>query len=862
MNKRTYDTIIVGATCFGVGLASHLTKAGKKVLIVEPSHSAAYDFCAPLKGERCDIAAHSQSRLSAFFKAHDIAREDGLYLPQALPYALSTVLVEDGIECLYNCIPTKVSPQKDGTLRLTVMSRRSALILRAYNIIDTTGLGTLPSPYGEGFVEKKDISTSLRAVCTGSLEKASPFVKMDIYDDSIFILSLPLAENTAIGDARLAFDRALGEIPDRAFSVATFAPTLTHTFAAPVAHEVFRNVHYCPSTSYPDPIAAFEAGISYADNLSKPSVAPLYPAVPAYHECLETDVAVVGLGTAGAKAALCAADEGARVIAADMNNTMGGVGTLSGIFDYYYGAHPSFVNRVNREAYDLLARDDRYLDTHEVPLSVKLDRRHGESVPPTVKSLAYDTLASTSALSPLYGYHVARVSAEVRGGERVIKHIDLTNGRRTVRVKANQYIDGADGKMCHVAGAEFYPMRSRDNVAAPTSNVALTIQNGNLSQFWCHNGRFSGYEDPWKFSQMLVEAGASPAFLDAEKKPRRPLVSHPTYLGIREIPTVKALGSYTLHDLMTGKKTDKPVFHILAPLDITIDRPYLEDEDFMLCEMFGMHSHGFGAGLPINVAIVKGFQNLLIAGKAIGVGHSLISAARMKGAMEEEGEAVGRLAAIAATSGKATTEVDYETLCSHLSYPLTAPHEFVDLRVEEGETWKEVKLPTTISELTETLATDYPAVALYSIYSMSLKDDKKSREALKSILSELSKLSTQPNILGEQSAIALGFTGDARALPRLLDLLASAPTSRLHVDAVRHHHPWFSKTAFKPYTLAILALGFIGKNNPNEHETIAAMLKRIKRNAAAIAASTSPDAPLPYTPEEIRVCAQRAMEKL
>ena len=145
---------------------------------------------------------------------------------------------------------------------------------------------------------------------------------------------------------------------------------------------------------------------------------------------------------------------------------------------------------------------------------------------------------------------------------------------------------------------------------------------------------------------------------------------------------------------------------------------------------------------------------------------------------------------------------------------------------------------------------------------MSLKDDKKSREALKSILSELSKLSTQPNILGEQSAIALGFTGDARALPRLLDLLASAPTSRLHVDAVRHHHPWFSKTAFKPYTLAILALGFIGKNNPNEHETIAAMLKRIKRNAAAIAASTSPDAPLPYTPEEIRVCAQRAMEKL
>ena len=863
MNKQTYDTIVVGATSFGIGLALRLTKKGKKVLILEASHSTASDFSAPFKGEKCDLKTQNKNSLSAFLVAHDIAREDGLFLPAALPYALASFIAEGKIECLYNCVPTKVTQTETGSLLLCVMSRRGGLVLRTENIIDTTALGSLPTPGGRGFANPDEYTTSLRAVCAGTCGKnIAPFQPIDIYDDALFVLSLTVENDTPIGEARLASDRALGDLRDRSFSVATFASAPTYTYTTPVSRQVYRSVHFCPSTSFSDPVAAFAAGEAYVEHLAEVTDAAPYPVTPVYHEIVEADVAIVGTGTSGAVAATCAAEEGARVVIADMNHTMGGVGTVTGVFDYYYGSHPEFLNRVNTAVKQLADRDDRYLDTREVPLSLPLSYRRDLTPPPTLKSLAYDKLAQDFTVPPLYGYHAVRVATKKTGDQKNVGYVDVTNGRRTVRLVAKQFIDGADGILCRLAGAEFNRTRERDNVAAPTSLPAWTIKSGNLRQFLCHNGRFSGFEDPWRFSEMLTDALARPAYLDADGKPKRPLIYTAPYIGIREIPTVKVKNPYTLRNIIENKTTNKPVFHILAPLDITIDKPYLENELFMLYEMFGMHSHGIGAGLPIDVAFPEGFGNVLIAGKSIGVGHELISAARMKGAMEQEGEAVGRLAALAIKQQISPSDIDYETLRAHLSYPLTAPHEYVDLRIDEGGTWQKVTLPTTVDELTEILATDYPALALYSIHKLSLCQDGERKKALKAIQNHLSSLCSDEGILGEQSAIALGFTGDSRALPRLLCLLSAAPTSRLHVDAVRHHHPWFSKTAFKPYTLAILALGYIGINDPSKRDELSKTLRHIKRNAATIAASTSPDAPLPYTAEELRVCAERTMEKL
>ena len=188
MNKQTYHTIIIGATSFGAGLATSLSKEGKKVLIVEALHSTASDFSAPLKGEKCDFTKQN-NLLSKFLLTHEIAREDGLWLPQALPCAIANVLSDHSIECLYNCIPTKVTQKADGTFRLSVISRRGALILHANNMVDTTALGSLPTPDGSGFAKKHEYTTALRAVCFGSPTKApSPFETISIYDDSLFLL--------------------------------------------------------------------------------------------------------------------------------------------------------------------------------------------------------------------------------------------------------------------------------------------------------------------------------------------------------------------------------------------------------------------------------------------------------------------------------------------------------------------------------------------------------------------------------------------------------------------------------------------------------------------------------------------------
>ncbi len=855
MTNRSYHTLIIGATSFGVGLATALTKQGQRVLILESSHLAASDVSAPLKGEKCESAA--KNALATFLLTHDILRRDGLLLPQAMPYALANLIKDSGAECLYNCIPTKVTACNNGELRVSVMSRRGKLVLYTKNLVDTTALGALPTPDGKGFAEDGEYTTSLRTVCMGTCPDTPALTPIAIHDDSLFLLSLTVENGTHAGEARLQFDYALDGVYDGSFTVLTFAAELAHTYGKPVMRQVYRDTHFCPSQSFSDPVAAFGAGEAYLSQLNKITHAPAYPSLPRYHERVDADVAVIGTGTAGAVSAVCAAEEGADVVSVDMNFAMGGVSTVTGVFDYYYGSHPDFLGGVNQKVKQLAERDGRYADTREVPLSVPLDRRRELTPPPTLKSLAYDEMASALISPPLFGYHAVRVSTKKTGNEKTVTYVDVTNGRKTVRLCAKQFIDGADGIICRLAGAEFNRTRERDNVAAPTSLPAWTVKSGNLRQFWCHNGRFSGFENEWRFSQMLTEAQAAPPYMDAEGKPKRPLVYTAPYIGIREIPTIKSKTVYTLNNILDGALTDTPAFHILAPLDITIDKPYLENESFMLWEMFGMHSHGIGAGIPIGVSFPKGFSNISIAGKSIGVGHELISAARMKGAMEQQGEAIGRLAAMASKQDRSPADIPHETLRNRLSYPLTAPHPYVDLRIDDGDTWLPVELPKTVGELKEILSTDYPATALFSIYKIFNCKSTVSKKAQNSILEALVSWIDDSEILGEQSALALGFAGDARALPRLQSILQAPPETRLHVDAVRHHHPWFSKTLLKPYTLALLAMGFIGKKAEDERGLIVDSLKSVKRNAKRIAAES-----VGYTAEELRVCAERALEKL
>ena len=62
------------------------------------------------------------------------------------------------------------------------------------------------------------------------------------------------------------------------------------------------------------------------------------------------DVAVVGLGTAGAIALIAAARLGLSAIGIERLNGMGGTGTVGNIKGYYFGSHGGLYEEINKKA--------------------------------------------------------------------------------------------------------------------------------------------------------------------------------------------------------------------------------------------------------------------------------------------------------------------------------------------------------------------------------------------------------------------------------------------------------------------------------------------------------------------------------
>ena len=67
----------------------------------------------------------------------------------------------------------------------------------------------------------------------------------------------------------------------------------------------------------------------------------------------QTDVAVVGLGTAGAIAAISAARGGASVAGIERCPQPGGVGVSGAVFDYYFGIRGGLYEKINERASEL-----------------------------------------------------------------------------------------------------------------------------------------------------------------------------------------------------------------------------------------------------------------------------------------------------------------------------------------------------------------------------------------------------------------------------------------------------------------------------------------------------------------------------
>lgn len=445
---------------------------------------------------------------------------------------------------------------------------------------------------------------------------------------------------------------------------------------------------------------------------------------------VQADVCVVGGGSAGVGAAIAASRAGADVVLVERQDRLGGTSVQA----YVSAWEPGVAGPLAREIYDRLAEvpgavgfvRDHNRDRSQGPFGLWLVtpglkyeqtlRRAGvpraqwramvfepEIFPKVVARMLAETGRCRTLLETTF------TEAETDG--RRVRSIRAKSADGTVyRVRARVYIDcTGGGHLCRAAGCETmlgaesaeqfgepsappqpelvlnaislcYRVRPSDHPKrqpAPDPPVARCPRSAHVSGLPCGDlllnplamlpGRAlvdKGYDACMAEAKRIVQAHwhtfqAKPAFASYEFHSYAPM------LGIRE--SYRVVGEYVLtqHDLMAGLSGQSHA-DIVALADHSMD------------------VHGRGSrrvrgeldepyGIPYRCLVVRGWTNLLVAGRCASFSHIAASSCRLSRTMLALGRAAGAGAAQAARSGVPVGEIDVPALQEELGVALDAP---------------------------------------------------------------------------------------------------------------------------------------------------------------------------------------------
>ena len=501
-------------------------------------------------------------------------------------------------------------------------------------------------------------------------------------------------------------------------------------------------------------------------------------------------VCVVGLGTAGAIAAIAAAEQGASVIGVDEAMLPGGCGTAACVWDYYYGANGGIYERVNKIAKEIL-NAGCYM-----PSCIGEKR----SYPTTTKSLALEREFLRLGVDCYYGSPVTGVLMD---GERVAGVTILYDGEE-LAIGAQVTIDGAEGAVCRQIGLPTLGGRVSDGKSARYSRT-IGVKHGDdaLLGRWAFCGDFAGLT-PEEAAKSAFYWSAEPPCLVAQFNESSRIYALGSEIGRREVPCIASEGDFTFREYLDGRREERAVFYSFSPLDNANTDKWMEDDDMqdwqVLCDM---HAYGVTIGIPPEALIPKGTEGLLCAGKHIGTGHTMTCTVRMKTDIEKSGEAAGVLAAMAMRYGgtKAAARDHFAELRQILTasgcYNPTNDRGLCDLNVPDGPMWKSVPLPADEAAMREALASVHPAVALFAVRSGQAPVTADT----------LAEWANAPGLLGENAAVALGLLGDARAIPKLREILAGDCIVHTYRHPARAAYGWLQTTDLCNQQKAALLLG-------------------------------------------------------
>lgn len=448
------------------------------------------------------------------------------------------------------------------------------------------------------------------------------------------------------------------------------------------------------------------------------------------------DVIVVGLGTAGAVAAIAAARSGLSTLGIERQTSMGGTGTNGHVAHYYFGAKGGLFEELDERAAQF-EKEGCLTD--------------GASV--EAKKLALEEAALQAGVTICYECTAIGLYMEdgTIAGVRWIGPDGIQESGCRIVIDCS-----GDAEIAVMAGCTARFGRDSEGTTHAYSNVVSLLRNGRVKPFYTDSG-YVDHTDAAELTEALLTSATLPTHLKHTYGEGDRLLKVAPLLGIREGRLINGDHTLTFERFVQGDFTDEPLFYAYANLDNHAKDLALEsDLQQEWSVVSGLWSLRIAVPIPLAALIPQGTNNMLVAGRSLAVDHDLASCVRMKRDMQKCGEIAAKAAWLALRDGSAVRDVPYDELRELLEQSGCA-----------------TKAPDTVEWLSERneirigLASDSPGIAIWS-----------ARRLGDSMIGSLREwcAQKQDSPLRKHSALALALLGAAGAIPVLREMVLERDT--------------------------------------------------------------------------------------
>ncbi|MHC4874444.1 MAG: FAD-dependent oxidoreductase, partial [Planctomycetota bacterium] len=678
--NKIFDIIIFGAGYAGFAAACRCRDEGKAVLLVDLTGDLVWESGrAYKKGAECESSSPFKKFLKEAEKLNGVKTP---FLDGAIAEITANEIVRDkGIYCLYYAAPIAVDIKEGLITSVTVAVKEGMRKIYARQWIDASEAGTLTNLYGGPLPVPADSTKIYAHFQAPDFPEPDSSLKLDWQGGSLSwgksgwdnerVFEIEFPGNKASYQIELfsALECLKSNVGDQ-------LENALFTNASVRPYPAYKNNSSAEINNLPANLACavpglqdkeittladrYELGCNSADNLknaaqSSPEINNKEISLPESFKEESCDIAVAGLGTGGAVAAITAGRESCTVAAFDLLDFPGGIGVGGGIPIYYWGVPGGLQDEIDDETLEkmsLCANIENWNYPH---------RFHHEAKRAALEEMLAGSGVNVQTRSLLFHTEVTN---------KKITHAWFATPLGPVRLKADNWIDATgDGDLCADAGCSFEKGRHVDGL------LHAYTQSGNYFRF--KNEKYlttnlnfdSGYVDPTESSDLTraritgIHQHSSKPFDEIH----RPCCLSPQ-LGLRQGRHINCDYTITLNDQFERRKFADVIALAACHYDNhAVDYEFESDEALFLvwgCGLRGVHT---ACHVPYKSILPKDLDNCWLACRAMGVSEEAHASLRMQRDIQRVGEAAGIAAAVASKDSADSRNIDLKKLQQKLT---------------------------------------------------------------------------------------------------------------------------------------------------------------------------------------------------